>query len=809
MKTDLERIKFIENIFGFKLKKVEPENINHKDFYTVNISDFSLSYILNPSFPYKGVRNYCLDKDNKLTGLSLDFSPVFLFPNGFLNEFKYINFLSLRSSGITDVSFLTELKRLTSLDLSFNNLSDVSFLTELKQLTNLDLRNNSINDVSFLKDLKGLTSLDIRNNNLNLSNGSFLTELKRLTSLDLRNTKLKGYSFLTELKGLTSLDLSNTSLESYSFLTELKGLTSLYLSNTLLESYSFLTDLKGLTNLDLSFNNLSNVSFLTELKRLTNLDLSSNNLSNVSFLAELKGLTNLDLSNTSLESYSFLAELKGLSSLDLSSNKLKDYSFLKELKGLTSLYLSYTSLESYSFLAELKGLSSLDLSSNKLKDYSFLKELKGLTSLYLSYTSLESYSFLTDLKGLTSLYLSNTLLESYSFLTDLKGLTNLDLSFNNLSDVSFLTELKRLTNLDLAKNQIKEIPNWLTNIGLEIRIDNEIDFECINLYGNPIEMPPLELVMQGNTAIIEWFTANKKKLNEVKVLLVGEAKAGKTSLMRRLLDNSYSKQESQTDGIIIEEFDFSKLKTFTEQEKLHGIKAYFWDFGGQEIMSSTHQFFMTKRSLYILVMEARKDNNAEQQVNQWLKKIRTLGGNSQVIVVVNKMDINQAFGLDEYNLKKNFPQIKQFIYISCEKSENIDQVKCALEKYIPEAELFNTEIDERWFPIKEKLQEDTSKAFYIPERKFEQICVENHLTEKSQQDSAIGFLNDLGIILHFKELKLAEFYVLDPYWVTSGVYRIINSEEAGKNNGIVEVEHLREIVNNPKINENIGLMVKK
>ena len=134
---------------------------------------------------------------------------------------------------------------------------------------------------------------------------------------------------------------------------------------------------------------------------------------------------------------------------------------------------------------------------------------------------------------------------------------------------------------------------------MEIKIDNEYVSGCINLYGNPIEIPPIEVVKQGNNAIIKWFAAKKKKLNEVKVLLVGEAKAGKTSLMRRLLDNSYNKQESQTDGISIEEFDFSKLKTFVEQEKLHGIKAYFWDFGGQEIMHSTHQFFMTKRSLYI------------------------------------------------------------------------------------------------------------------------------------------------------------------------------------------------------------------
>jgi len=148
--TDLERIEFIEHTFGFTLKKVEPENIHHKDFYTVNIFHYSLSYFLSPSFPFKGVRNYSLDKDSNLTGLSLDFSPVFLFPYSFFTEFEHLSFLSLRSSGINDVSFLKELKGLTSLDLSSNNLRDVSFLKGLKGLTSLDISTNKIIEFTFI-----------------------------------------------------------------------------------------------------------------------------------------------------------------------------------------------------------------------------------------------------------------------------------------------------------------------------------------------------------------------------------------------------------------------------------------------------------------------------------------------------------------------------------------------------------------------------------------------------------------------------------------------------------------------------------
>ena len=37
-----------------------------------------------------------------------------------------------------------------------------------------------------------------------------------------------------------------------------------------------------------------------------------------------------------------------------------------------------------------------------------------------------------------------------------------------------------------------------------------------------------------------------------------------------------------------------------------------WDFGGQEIYHATHQFFLTRRSLYVLVDDTRKDDKSVQ-----------------------------------------------------------------------------------------------------------------------------------------------------------------------------------------------------
>ena len=62
-------------------------------------------------------------------------------------------------------------------------------------------------------------------------------------------------------------------------------------------------------------------------------------------------------------------------------------------------------------------------------------------------------------------------------------------------------------------------------------------------------------------------------------------------------------------------------------------------------------------------------------------------------------------------------------------------------------------------------------------------------------DADIEFLHDLGIVLHFEALPLQEYYVLDPYWITYGVYQILTSTRAGALKGEISMEELDYIVN--------------
>src|SRR5436309_330763 len=59
------------------------------------------------------------------------------------------------------------------------------------------------------------------------------------------------------------------------------------------------------------------------------------------------------------------------------------------------------------------------------------------------------------------------------------------------------------------------------------------------------------------------------------------------------------------------------------------VRLHVWDFGGQEILHATHQFFLTERTLYLLVLSGR-EGNPTQDAEYWLQLIRSFGGASRV-----------------------------------------------------------------------------------------------------------------------------------------------------------------------------------
>lgn len=160
-----------------------------------------------------------------------------------------------------------------------------------------------------------------------------------------------------------------------------------------------------------------------------------------------------------------------------------------------------------------------------------------------------------------------------------------------------------------------------------------------------------------------------RPLNEVKLLLVGRGTSGKSSIRDRPLFNTFDPHKKETHGIQIDHWRL----TFGEEN----IIVHMWDFAGQEITHATHRFFLTERSIYLLVLDGRADTQ-DRDTEYWLRLISAFGKGSPVIVALNK-SMEKPFDVDRFALQEKYPSIRAFIATDCDTRLGIEQLAKELE----------------------------------------------------------------------------------------------------------------------------------
>ena len=147
----------------------------------------------------------------------------------------------------------------------------------------------------------------------------------------------------------------------------------------------------------------------------------------------------------------------------------------------------------------------------------------------------------------------------------------------------------------------------------------------------------------------------RRPLNEAKLVLVGFGGVGKTSLANRLIHDRFHPREPMTDGIAITDWPI-RLRDAK-------VRLHVWDFGGQEIMHSTHQFFLTHRSLYVLVLNGRQGRE-DADAEYWLNLVESHGGKLPVIIALNKIK-EHAFDINRTALRQKFSAVRDVIATDC------------------------------------------------------------------------------------------------------------------------------------------------
>jgi internalin A len=458
------------------------------------------------------------------------------------------------------------------------------------------------------------------------------------------------------------------------------------------------------------------------------------------------------------------------------------------LTKLTELDLSGGGFEGLpSSIGNLNNLTVLSVSSNSLKALpNEIGDLKNLTVLNVSSNSLSSLpDEIGNLENLTSLNLSsNPLNELPAEIGKLTNLINLDLSHTYLKTLPpEIGLLKNLKTLNLAGTKLTKLPPEIGRL-TKLEMLNLTGF--LGIFGRtPLTSPPPDTLAKGTPAIVDYLRDlldNGRHEWRAKLVIVGEPRAGKTSLLRRLRGEGFLPSESTTRGI---EKRSLKLRHPSKDVEM---ELNTWDFGGQQIYHATHRFFLTDRALFLLVWDSSRDSHLSGKLEYWMESIRARAPGARVVLVATHAEERTPDLRGDLDARYMGMIVGRF---AVSNKNELDSGRTALQEKLRTVvadlpgmgELWNG----AWLSAAEALAYRTEE--YLKPGVMRAELIRYGVTDDTKANDLLDGLHERGDILYFrKEPELNSLVLLKPHWVSEMISRVLDSSTVREAGGLFTVK---------------------
>ena len=544
---------------------------------------------------------------------------------------------------------------------------------------------------------------------------------------------------------------------------------------------------------------------------LKNLSLKKRGLTTFPGIAQAEYIETLDLSQNQLtELPPEICKLISLKTLDLGGNQLTTLPpEIGQLRRLQKVNLSENSLiEIPPEVGELVSLLSLDLRGNQLTalppEISKLRRIQRLDirGNHLSQLPHE----VAELTSLRELDLRrNQLTELPREIGGLVALLGLDVGDNQLTGLPReIFKLTRLQTLKLQGNQLTELPTDIGKLGSLQQLDlqrNKLNalpwglatllFNGLSLHvsANPLREPFPELLGRGPRAVAAYLRSLEDAMPqfEAKLLLIGEGNVGKTSLVAAIRGEPFIENRPTTHGIEI------RPLTMPHPEIDVNITMRAWDFGGQEVYRITHQFFFSRRALYLLVWNAR-EGQEQNEVEGWIRRIRLrVSRDAKILVVATHCDERRP-ELDYTHFKQAFPELLVGRHdVDNLSGRGISDLRKGIAEQAADLPQMGQLISPRWIAVRDEILRRATAEPQISYRQFTEVC-SAHGVDGDEIVTLAQLMHDLGLIIYYADDEgLREFVILNPEWLTKAISYVLADEPTRESGGVLDHARLGQI----------------
>ena len=229
-----------------------------------------------------------------------------------------------------------------------------------------------------------------------------------------------------------------------------------------------------------------------------------------------------------------------------------------------------------------------------------------------------------------------------------------------------------------------------------------------------------------------------------------------------------------------------------------------WDFAGQDVYYTTHSFFLTPNTIYLVVFDLSRDDDQQmRRIDYWIQSIQTRAGASlsyillvgthsdeaspEVIAnMVAKLNRRWVFSRDALDL----------VTVSCKTGAGIESLKTALNLTATKFGLASQLYPKAWLQIGDVLKGIMATQPWISIDKLREISRQFYVTPATLELAVLPALKDIGVVLHFAtDPQLQDTVFINPQFIIKAFADVLTIKHRGfiKSDGILHAKDLHHL----------------